>query len=85
MYHLCEVNSAPIWMTEYDWHRLDNLFSITSFIVLNSILLGTIKYEWVRYTCITVTLILQEKAPFNLFTTLAPILIYFLICLCLRI
>lgn len=31
LYHLCEVYDCTIFLNELQWHRLDNVFAITSF------------------------------------------------------
>jgi hypothetical protein len=31
MYHICDSIDRPVWLTEGQWHRLDNIGSIWSF------------------------------------------------------
>jgi Protein of unknown function (DUF3522) len=42
MYHLCEVGQCEIFLNELQWHRLDNVFAITSFELIILHLFGAV-------------------------------------------
>jgi len=69
-------------MDEYQWHRLDNIGSITCFMSLAVFLMDNRNPELdiiLNYTALIINLILQESDPWNLLTTVVPILSYFLL------
>lgn len=61
------------------WHRLDNVFAITS-IQLLSLHLCDIHhqhqqwYDFLRWSCISITLFFQELGPWNIRNTIIPII-----------
>lgn len=84
MYHFMESIALKKFlnMDEGQWHRLDNIGSITCFMSLAVYLMDNRNAELdtiLNYTAIIINLILQESDPWNLMATLVPILGYFLL------
>lgn len=80
MYHCCDSIDAAIWLSEGQWHRLDNVGSIMSFIcwiVYLMDLRDRIVHHYVLYISLGVVLALQEKAPWDERYTIVPILLMF--------
>lgn len=78
MYHCSEAAPhAYIWMDEGKWHRLDNVGAIGGFGLLATHL-ADIPMEWRlpwEYAHLGAALILQEKAPWDLWSCYTPIFI----------
>jgi len=80
MYHLCDslqiYGADGIWLGEGAWHRLDNVGSIMIFAVFFVYLMDfeDPRYEaLVQYFSFGIVILLQEKAPWNIWFTVAPI------------
>ncbi|KYQ89287.1 hypothetical protein DLAC_09947 [Tieghemostelium lacteum] len=81
MYHIGEVFEDKVWfgltgLTEGQWHRLDNVFTILVFQCLMFFLMDIQNYQWLeflRWTFLVFTLYCQEKAPWEVFYTILPI------------
>eukprot|EP01084_Bolivina_argentea_P260770 440495_1 len=85
-YHCTEaLPSQEFILHEGNWHRLDNIGSITSFTLLMIYLMDISNYANIRAFFelfqFGITLLIQERAPWDLINTLAPILFWFSICL----
>ena len=86
MYHICEIYNATIFLDELQWHRLDNVFAITTFCLAILHFFGTIfenssAIKWFALLFIT---IVQEKDPWNVFYTALPCKVFSIIAICLR-
>lgn len=69
-------------MNELQWHRLDNIGSITCFISLAVYLMDNRNQELdliLNYLGLVLNIFLQESDPWNILTTVIPILSYFLL------
>lgn len=76
MYHLCGSINGTLWLTEGQWHRLDNIGCLSCFACLFVYLMANDNRNadrLITYTWIWVVLLLQEKAPWNIYFTLGPI------------
>jgi len=78
LYHLGDTtDDYVLGMTEGNWHRLDNVFSILSFISLQIyVIAATWSHEDVEFTrtlFIVLVMFLQELGPWRLECTLIPI------------
>merc|ERR1719242_2199286 len=85
-YHCCEaLPSQVFYLHEGNWHRLDNIGAITSMTLLMIYLMDISHYPRLRAFFelfqFGVTLLLQERAPWNLENTLVPILFWLIVCL----
>lgn len=76
MYHYLDTVGGEAWgMTELQWHRLDNVFSIISFQMLILYIqqvpdeIDAQRLRWI-YACVTI--VLQEKAPWEEIYTVIP-------------
>ena len=78
MYHLSDSLEVPLWMSELQWHRLDNIGAIQCFIMVFIFMAGLqdlkihLSLNFGAFLCV---LVLQEMNPWDLQFTLAPILI----------
>ena len=85
-YHCCEaLPSQELILHEGNWHRLDNVGAITSFTLLMIYLMDISHYPNLR-ACLELsqfglTLLVQERAPWDLINTLAPIVLWSVACL----
>lgn len=82
MYHFMESIALKKFlnMDEYQWHKLDNIGSITCFMSLAVYLMDNRNAEVdaiLNYIALIINLILQESDPWNILNTLVPILFYF--------
>jgi len=80
LYHLADtIDNTVLGMTEGNWHRLDNIFAILSFISLQIYVLdATIEedvMQRVRMGLSMLTVVFQEIGPWQLECTLIPILV----------
>jgi hypothetical protein len=78
MYHFCESVQLNIWLSEGQWHKMDNIGSIMCF-VLCFLYLADLKDQMVsdtlKYLFLMVVILLQEKSPWNLLFTILPIVV----------
>lgn len=84
MYHFMESIALKefLKMDEYQWHKLDNIGSITCFMSLAVHLMDNRNQELdtiLNFAALVINLILQESDPWNLSYTLVPIFSYFLL------
>ena len=84
-YHCCEaLPSQEFILHEGNWHRLDNVGAITSFTLLMIYLMDISHYPRLRAFFelfqFGITLLIQERAPWNLENTLIPILFWLIAC-----
>lgn len=84
MYHFMESIALKKFMNmdEYQWHKLDNIGSISCFMALAVFLADTRNQDLdliLDYIALIVTLILQESDPWNILNTVSPIILYFLL------
>lgn len=82
MYHFMESIALKKFlnMDEYQWHKLDNIGSITCFMSLAVYLMDNRNAEVdaiLNYIALIINLILQESDPWNILNTVVPILSYF--------
>lgn len=83
MYHTLESIEVPYFiLSEYEWHKLDNVGSITCFIML-IIYLGDSRSPeldtHLNYSGLIIVLISQEKDTWNVLFTVWPILLWLFI------
>ena len=84
-YHCTEaLPSQEFILHEGNWHRLDNVGAVTSFTLLMIYLMDISRYPRLRAFFelfqFGITLLIQERAPWNLENTLVPILFWTVIC-----
>lgn len=85
MYHLTEVVSHPIYLEELKWHRLDNVFVITGIAIFVYHLTGSGHARKSMYMAFIISILTQEKDPWNLNFTILPLAIYALTAVVLKI
>ncbi|KAG7401324.1 hypothetical protein PHYBOEH_001740 [Phytophthora boehmeriae] len=76
MYHVCDSIDGPLWLTEGQWHRLDNIGAIMSFIMWSIHLMDLrrpVLERYVQYFFLGVVLIFQEKNPWDERNSYLPI------------
>lgn len=83
MYHFMESIALKSFlnMDEGEWHKLDNVGSISCFMSLAVYMMDNRNTETdtiLNYLALIINLILQESDPWNLSYTVMPIFIYFL-------
>ncbi len=75
MYHWCETFRSRVFLSELQWHRLDNIGGITAFALL-FVHLCCIRNAHVdqglRYFALFFAIVIQEKDPWNPFYTMLP-------------
>lgn len=76
MYHLCEVLNCDIFLTELKWHRLDNIFVIAGVGVWTLHMTGSAHARKAMYLTIVISILTQEKDPWNLTYTILPIIFF---------
>jgi hypothetical protein len=82
MYHFCQAFHAEIYLTELKWHRLDNICSLTCFgmfFVHISCIRNPLVDQVLRIATFLFSVLMQEKAPWDINYTAGPILL-FLLC-----
>jgi hypothetical protein len=86
LYHLCDSVEGSLWLTEGEWHRLDNIGAIGCFAVW-FVHLANIKdraiEEHFYFLSFALVLMCQEKDPWNLGFTVGPLVIT-LLCTVLK-
>ncbi|CCW65674.1 unnamed protein product [Phytomonas sp. EM1] len=82
MYHTCEDFDMIIFLSERQWHRLDNIGVLTTlgvlFVFLARFTNKTVERLW-TYSVVFITIIVQQKHPWDVRLTVAPLLMFFLI------
>ncbi|RQM13326.1 hypothetical protein DD237_003840 [Peronospora effusa] len=76
MYHVCDSIDGPLWLTEGQWHRLDNVGSIMSFVmwIIHLMDLRHPVFErYVQYFFLAIVLMFQEKNPWDDRNSVIPI------------
>eukprot|EP00906_Rhabdomonas_costata_P019340 RCo028264 len=76
-YHLCESLGTSLWLTEVQWHRLDNVMAISSFMCWFVYLCDFTDRrarDACRFAVMAVVLVLQEGAPWDERFTFGPVL-----------
>lgn len=82
MYHCCDSIDGPIWLTEGQWHRLDNIGSIMSFISWSVYLMDLqhpLQARYLHYAFLALVLVMQEKNPWDETNTFVPIVLGFVL------
>ncbi|KAI9912371.1 hypothetical protein PsorP6_005068 [Peronosclerospora sorghi] len=77
MYHVCDSIDGPLWLTEGQWHRLDNIGSIMSFIMWSIHLMDlnhAILERYLQYFFLALVMIFQEKNPWDELNSAIPVL-----------
>ena len=79
MYHTCQALHVELFLSELQWHRLDNVGSLLSFGMFCIYLSGVkdpVREGYMKYGTMLVTLLSQERDPWNLTYTMAPVLLF---------
>eukprot|EP00759_Apiculatamorpha_spiralis_P009548 PhF_6_TR16592/c0_g1_i1/m.25284 len=79
MYHTCEALETPLWLSELQWHRLDNIGGLACFAMF-FLYLCDVRHpglnSFLRFFSITLIVVCQEKAPWVVFYTVVPFLTF---------
>ncbi|RNF04151.1 hypothetical protein TraAM80_05302 [Trypanosoma rangeli] len=79
LYHTCQSFDATIFLDELGWHRLDNI-AVLAWMGMWFVFICTFKDPVVerasKYFTLLVSIIFEEKDPWNLAYTVAPILVF---------
>jgi len=77
MYHASDsLDTSKLFLTELQWHQLDNIGSITCFMIVFVHLMDNKDWKLdlqLYLGCFTIAIFTQVKDPWNLFYTLVPI------------
>jgi predicted membrane channel-forming protein YqfA (hemolysin III family) len=82
MYHTCQSFDTRIFLTELQWHRLDNIGALTSFGIFwtyMACIKDPIVDAYIKYSCMFIALLAQEKDPWNEMYTFIPIVVFSMI------
>jgi hypothetical protein len=82
MYHTCQSFDTRIFLTELQWHRLDNIGALCSFAVFwtyMACIKDPVVDAYIKYACVFIALLAQEKDPWNEIYTFIPIVLFSLI------
>ncbi|CCI49610.1 unnamed protein product [Albugo candida] len=77
LYHICDSIDSPLWLDEGQWHRLDNIATITSIVCWIVYLMDIqqrVVEEYTQYVLFIFVLIFQQKNPWDPANSFAPIL-----------
>lgn len=85
MYHLCEVLNQDIFLEELKWHRLDNIFVITGVSIWTLHISGSGHARKTIYFSLVVSILTQEKDPWNLLYTIIPIVTFDIVAIILKL
>ena len=74
LYHLCEIYEFVIFLDELQWHRLDNIFAITSFQLMILHVMGAVtpRDHSLKWSTLLLSIVIQEPDPWNVAYTVAP-------------
>lgn len=78
LYHYCDTVGQGFWLSTGAWHRLDNIGSIACFCAFFIYAMANTSRDLdliLKLTFLCITLILQEKAPWDERFTVYPILV----------
>ncbi|EEY61896.1 uncharacterized protein PITG_13856 [Phytophthora infestans T30-4] len=85
MYHVCDSIDGPLWLTEGQWHRLDNIGSIMSFVMWSIHLMDLgvhpVLERYVQYFFLGMVLVFQEKNPWDERNSVIPVASSFVLLL----
>ena len=82
MYHTCQAFRTELFLSELQWHRLDNigcLLSFGMFWIYLSIIKDPVKDAYLKYASLFVAFVSQEKDPWNVTYTFVPIAMFALV------
>ncbi|CUG75000.1 transmembrane protein, putative [Bodo saltans] len=82
MYHTCQSFDTRIFLTELQWHRLDNIGVLCSFGIFWTYMAcieSPVTEAYVKYLCVFVTLLAQECDPWNELYTFVPVVLFSMI------
>lgn len=79
MYHACQALGVRMFLTELQWHRIDNIFAIAGlgqvFIYAANFSDPTLEFS-LKSSALLVGIIAQERDPWNVLYTVVPIGFY---------
>mgnify|MGYP003387314166 CR=1 FL=1 len=78
MYHSCETFQTSFFLSELQWHRLDNIAAIAvfgTFFVYLCHFDNVYAETFTKHIVFFVTMVLQEKSPWDVNFTIAPIVV----------
>lgn len=80
MYHSCDAfKGSEFFLDELHWHRLDNIAGIASFGALFAYLCNLrspFAEQSIKFCALFLTVLLQERAPWDLWYTFTPVLLF---------
>lgn len=82
MYHTCQSFQTRIFLSELQWHRLDNIGALVSFSIFwtyMACIRDPVVEAYVKYACVFIALLAQEKDPWNEIYTFVPIVLFSMI------
>lgn len=81
MFHLCEVFGVELFLSELQWQRIDNVFTISSFELVILYLWGAVRPNdlLLKLSTLLSTIIVQEKDPWNFAYSVAPLIAYIIV------
>ncbi|KEG11931.1 hypothetical protein DQ04_02141090 [Trypanosoma grayi] len=79
MYHVCQSFNTTIFLSELEWHRLDNITAIAA-LGMWSVFICAFKNPVIersaKYFTLIVAILLQEKDPWNTVYTFFPLALF---------
>lgn len=85
LYHICESLDIVIYLPQLKWHELDNIGAICC---MNALIISITPFCFdlsvqrkMNYFSLFMALIFQKRGPWDLFNTIAPIIVIGLICI----
>lgn len=75
MYHACQALHGSFFLTELQWHRLDNIAALSVFGILFTYLADfqdPIVAEYVKFSTFILSMFAQEKSPWEEVYTIVP-------------
>jgi hypothetical protein len=82
---MCEVLDHNLYMNEEEWHRLDNVFVISGLGIYIHHLSGNGHCRKAIYSTIVISLLSQEKDPWNIYYSYAPAAFFEIQAIVLRV
>ena len=79
LYHTCQAFDMVIFLTELQWHRLDNVGALVCFSALFTYLCAlrdSTMDAYIKYGCFMFGIIIQEKSPWEIEYTLVPVFLF---------
>lgn len=78
-YHFTEIYNCNIFLDFSAWHKIDNIFAITGMSIYSLYMTGNLDSTMLIYSTLIVSILAQQRDPWNINYTIGPFIMFFFI------